>query len=140
MMKIVIKTVSPEFVSNKEKGRISIRVFQQNKACQIFGKKNKHFLAADTHMYVCVSGVKKCSGFFSENLACFVFLKRDLPFCLITNELGQEFFFRYNFSVWKIKRSMVRFSYIFQVLDLFQKQPSWKVQNQKENPQYMTPH
>ena len=39
MMKIVIKTVSLEFMSNKKKGRISIRVFQENKACQIFGKK-----------------------------------------------------------------------------------------------------
>ena len=33
----------PEIVGNKAKGRISKRVFQENKARQIF-RKNEHFL------------------------------------------------------------------------------------------------
>ena len=50
------------FVGNKVKGRISKRVFQENKAREIFCK-NEHFLPPDTHTYVCVcvSGDKKCS-------------------------------------------------------------------------------
>ena len=48
------------YMSVKE--RISKRVFQENKARQIF-RKNEHFLPP-----------KKCS-FFMENLVCFVFLK-----------------------------------------------------------------
>ena len=36
------------FVGNKAKGQISKRVFQENKACQIF-LKNEHFLPPDTH-------------------------------------------------------------------------------------------
>ena len=73
----------PNFIGNKAKGRISKGVFQENKACQIFRKK-KRFLPPDTHTFVCVSGCKKCSYvcvsggkkcYFSENLACFVFLK-----------------------------------------------------------------
>ena len=65
------------FVGNKAKGCISKQVFQKNKARQLF-RKNEHFLP-----------LKKCS-FFSENLACFVFLKHpflDSSFCLITDEL-----------------------------------------------------
>ena len=51
--------------------------------------KNEHFLPADTRTrtfaYQALRNVR-----FSENLACFVFLKHlfwVLPFCLITNEL-----------------------------------------------------
>ena len=47
--------------------------------------ENKHFLPPNMH----VSGGKKCS-FFSENLACFVFLLPpflDSAFCRITDEL-----------------------------------------------------
>ena len=40
-----------EFVGNKAKGRISKRVFQENKARQIL-QNNKHFLPPDTHTYV----------------------------------------------------------------------------------------
>ena len=50
--------------------------------------KNEHFLLTDTYTYVCVSRGEKCS--FSENLACFVFLKHpfwDSPFCLITDDM-----------------------------------------------------
>ena len=59
-------------VGNKAKGRISTRVFQENKSRQF--SKNEHFLPPDTEN-------------FSENLACFVFLKHQFwvsPFCFIT--------------------------------------------------------
>ena len=65
------------FGDNKAEGRISKRVFQENKARQIFRK-----------MFCAYQGVKYVR--FSENLACFVFLKQtfwDLPFCLITDDL-----------------------------------------------------
>ena len=55
-----------KFVDNKAKGRITKRVFQENKKCS----RNVRFL---------------------ENLTCFVFLLKhpfwDSPFCLITDEL-----------------------------------------------------
>ena len=38
-------------VANKAKSQISKRVFQENKAYQIF-RKNEHFLHPDTHTYV----------------------------------------------------------------------------------------
>ena len=58
------------FVGNKARGRILKRVFQENKARQIFRKKNISN-PPDAHMYVCIS---------------FVFLKHpflDSPFCVI---------------------------------------------------------
>ena len=60
-------------VGNKAKGRISKRVFQENKVSQIF----RNFTCA----YQGVRNVR-----FSGNLACFVFLKHpfwDLPFALL---------------------------------------------------------
>ena len=47
----VFKTIR---VGNKANERISVRVFQENKARQIF-RKNQNFLPSDTHTYVCVS-------------------------------------------------------------------------------------
>ena len=44
-----------DFVGNKAKGRISKRVFEENKERQIFRKTNI-FLPPDTHMYAYVSG------------------------------------------------------------------------------------
>ena len=41
-------------VGNKANERISVRVFQENKARQNF-RKNQKFLPSDTHTYVCVS-------------------------------------------------------------------------------------
>ena len=38
-------------IGNKAKGQISKRVFQEDKAPQIF-RKNEHFLPPDTHTYV----------------------------------------------------------------------------------------
>ena len=75
--------MNTHFVRNKAKGRISKRVFQENKAWQVFRKTN---LPPDTHMCVWVSWGKNVR--FSENLACFVFLKHpfwDSPFCIITD-------------------------------------------------------
>ena len=85
-----------EFVGNKVKGRISKRVFQENKARKIFRKTNifNPLILTRTCTY---QGVKNVC--FSENLACFVFLRHpfwDSPFCLITDEfklvLYPEFF------------------------------------------------
>ena len=40
------------FVGNKAKGRISKRVLEENKACQINFPKNEHFLPPlDTHTF-----------------------------------------------------------------------------------------
>ena len=80
------------YVGNKAKGRISKRVFQENKARQIFRKKdisyplirkhkNEHFLPPDTQTYVCVSWGKKCSFFGKFGVLCFL----ETPFCLITD-------------------------------------------------------
>ena len=50
--------------------------------------KNQHLLPPDTHMYVCISGGKKCP--FFGKFVCFVFLKHllwDSSFCFIIDEL-----------------------------------------------------
>ena len=59
-------------VGNKAKGRILKRVFQENKARQIFQKTNVSYplIRTRTCMYQGVRNVR-----FPENLACFVFLK-----------------------------------------------------------------
>ena len=77
-----------EIVGNKAKRRISNRVFQKNKARQIFRKKNISYplISTRTRAY---QGVRNIC--FSENLVCFVFLKHpfwDSPFCLITDEIA----------------------------------------------------
>ena len=76
-----------KFVGNKAKGRISKPVFQENKARQIFRKTNIFYplIRPRTCPYQGVKNVR-----FSENLACFLFLKHrfwDSLFCLITEEL-----------------------------------------------------
>ena len=60
------------FVGNKVKGRISERVFQENKARQVFWKTNIFYplIRKRTCVYQRVKNVR-----FSENLTCFVFLK-----------------------------------------------------------------
>ena len=77
-----------EIVSNKAKGWISKRVFQENKAPQIFRKTNISY--ALIHAHTCAyQGVRNVC--FSENLTWFVFFLKqlfwDLPFCLITDEM-----------------------------------------------------
>ena len=74
------------FVGNKAKVWISERVFQENKVRQIFRKTNISYplIRTRTCVYPGVRNVR-----FSENLACFVFLKhpfRDSPFCVITDD------------------------------------------------------
>ena len=62
--------------------------------------KNKHFLPPGTHTYLYVSGVINVR--FSENLACFVFLKHpfwDSPFCLITNKIWTGVVYRLSNAV-----------------------------------------
>ena len=75
------------FVGNKAKWRISKRVFQENKARQIFRKTNISYPLIRTRTCV-YQGVRNVC--FSENLTCFVFLKHpfwDSLFCLITDVL-----------------------------------------------------
>ena len=74
-------------MGNKAKERISKRVFQENKARQIFRKTNISYplICTRTCAY---QGVRNVC--FSENLTCFVFLKHPFwysRFCLITDEL-----------------------------------------------------
>ena len=67
-----------EFVGNKVKGRISKRLFQENKARQIFRKTNISYPLIRTH------------SFFRKIWRRFVFLSApfwDSTFCLNTDEL-----------------------------------------------------
>ena len=79
--------ISHIFIGNQAKGRISKRVFQENKARHIFRKTNA-FTPWYPNVRPCVyQGVKNVC--FSKNLTCFAFLKYplcDSPFCLITDE------------------------------------------------------
>ena len=79
------------FVGNKAKARISKRVFQENKARQIFRKTNISCLLIRTRtcVYQEVRNVR-----FSENLACLVFLKHpfwDSPFWLGSDDFPFTF-------------------------------------------------
>ena len=72
--------IIPYFVSSKTKGRISKKVFQENKALQIFRKTNI------SYPLICI---RVPPVHFWENFACFVFLKHpfwDSPFYLITDD------------------------------------------------------
>ena len=74
-------------VGNKAKRRISKRVFQENKVRQIFQKTNISYALIRTRTCP-YQGVRNVC--FSENLACFVFLKHpfwDSPFYVISNVL-----------------------------------------------------
>ena len=76
------------FVGNKAKGRISKRVFQENKAQQIFKKSNVSFTLIHTRRCA-YQGVRNVR--FSENLSCFVFLKTHFeinPFALLPTVLS----------------------------------------------------
>ena len=86
----------PHFVGNKVKRRISKRVFQENKARQIFQKTNisytlirKRTFLTPLYAQMCVSGGKKCSFlgkfdllYFFENLVW------DSVFWLITDNFS----------------------------------------------------
>ena len=58
-----------ENVGKNAKGRISKRVFQENKARQIFRKTNIYYPLI---RYVCVSWDKKCSFFAKFGVLCFL--------------------------------------------------------------------
>ena len=58
-------------VSNTAKGRISKLVLQENRARQIFQKKQT-FLIPWAHSYVCASEGKKCFLFGKFSLLCFL--------------------------------------------------------------------
>ena len=81
------------FLGNKAEGWISKRVFQENKARQIFRITNIFYPLI--HTRACAyQGVKNVHDVknvpYLENLTCFVFLKhllRDSPFGLITDVL-----------------------------------------------------
>ena len=69
--------------------------------------KNKHFLPTYTHTYVCVSGGKKCSGSFSENLGCFVFLNTRFevrPISLLPTNLKtkKRLIFYFQFTTYQL--------------------------------------
>ena len=72
-----------QLVGNKAKGRISKRVFQEDKARQIFRKTNISYPLIRTRTCV-YQGVRSVR--FLEHLACFVFLKHRFeisPFALL---------------------------------------------------------
>ena len=84
-----------------QKGRISKRVFQEDKARQIFWKTNISYplIRTRTCAYKEVRNVR-----FSESLACFFFLKYpfwDSPFCLII--LPTICSINYSSFAWKIQ-------------------------------------
>ena len=89
-----------QIIGNKGKERILKRVFQENKGRQIFRKTNIFYpLIRTLTRNVC----------FSENLACFIFLKHpfwDSPFCLITDDFVVTFFYLWGIwpEFWKSNR------------------------------------
>ena len=60
----------PDIVGNKAKGWISKLVFEENKARQIFWKKNFSY-PPDTHTDACVSRGERCSFFGKLDVLCF---------------------------------------------------------------------
>ena len=52
------------------KGESQNECFKKTKHAKFF--ENEHFLASDTHMYVCVSEAKKCSFFEKFGVLCFL--------------------------------------------------------------------
>ena len=79
-----------QVVGNKAKGRISKRVFQENKACQIVRKTNISYPLIRTR--TCVSEGNKCSFFRNFGVLCFLEHPiLDSPFCLITDEVALNY-------------------------------------------------
>ena len=78
-------------VGNEAEGRISKRVFLEDRACQILRITNIFYPLIRTRTCV-YQGVKNVCP--SDNLTCFVSLKHplwDSPFCPITDELNVSF-------------------------------------------------
>ena len=86
--------------NDKAKGRITKQAFQESKARQTF-RRNKYFLPPDTCAH---QGVRNVG--FSENLACFVFLKPALRFALLPYYRQINILFRdncMNFNIFLLK-------------------------------------
>ena len=85
MPTLILCDVVQCIVGNKVKGRISKRVFQENKARQIFRETNISYPLIRIRTYVCVSGGKKCSFFENFGVLCFletpVLRFAYLPYC-----------------------------------------------------------
>ena len=81
------RIVTSDIVCNKAKERISKRMLQENKACQIFRETDISYSLL--HTRTCAKqGVR--IFFFSEDLACFLFLKHpfwDSSFYLIIDDI-----------------------------------------------------
>ena len=92
-----------QVLGDKAKGRILKRVFQENKARQIFRRTNISNPLIHTHTCA-YQGVRNVR--FSKNLMCFVFLQHpfwDLPFRLITDEVvgkNERFFVSHVYITW----------------------------------------
>ena len=76
------RNIDSKFVGNKAKGRISKRLSQVNKACQVFCKTNISYPVIRTRAcaYQRVRNVH-----FAENLACFFFFAIGPFAVLLTN-------------------------------------------------------
>ena len=97
-------------IAGKAKGRISKRVFQENKARQIFRKTDISYPLIRTRTYA-YQGVRNIR--FSENLACYVFLKLPVwgsSICLITDDIK---------DLWL--RISAEIAYVFHMLAIFGK-------------------
>ena len=108
-----------DIVGNKAKRRILKRVFQENKARQIFRKTNISYplISTRTRAYHGVRNVH-----FSENLACFVFLKYpfwDSPFCLITDDIKYRFICGESNLYQNLVRSFIRLCHRLRVFVFF---------------------
>ena len=89
-----------QLVGNKPKGQISKRMFQENKACQIFRKTNISYPLIRTRTYV-YQGVRNVR--FPENLAYFASSKHrfwDSSFWLLANELARFAIFSFPWPYW----------------------------------------
>ena len=76
----LLHTLSRKIGGNKGEGRISKRLFQENKARQIFRKSNISYSLIPTHTCAYHRVRNVC---FLENLAWFAFLKHVLKFALL---------------------------------------------------------
>ena len=56
----------------RQKGESQNRCFKKKKQSAPNFSKKQYFLPPDTHLYVCVSGVKKCSFFGKFGVLCFL--------------------------------------------------------------------
>ena len=110
MLNFYIHRLIWNHIAGKAKGRISKRVLQENKALQIFRKTDISYPLIRTRTYA-YQGVRNIS--FSENLACYVFLKLPVwgsSFCLITDDIK---------DLWL--RISAEIAYVFHMLAIFGK-------------------